>query len=461
MRPAAFFILTFLLVTLPLDTLARGGGGRSSGGSRSGGGGFSGGSGYSSGGYRDRDRSDYDRPYRRSSYLDYLRPSYWDPYPYSRWYDRRRSRDDLFFVLLLLGVVAKFLRGGIRSRRSSTPVAGIFGTAAGPVRQKADQTETLFRGLAKHDPRFEWETTLQAIRRAFLTLQEAWCLRDYRSMAPLVFTHLRKAHESQIGTMIRHREINKMEEVEILSIRIIHLVVDAAKNGYSFSALIEAKARDYTLDEGSGKILRGSLEIEPFEEFWTFQHDGRQWLLREIDQVDASPLLTEPNSVVLQNSTLNEEEPLMPNLDPRAKISRWIRGQGKRNPIWEENRMRNYGRTAALSYIDCLETRNLSNLSAISKAEFIRFLEETFRKSPDHKLEYRNLCTKSAEITWVSESPPAFNVTVKMHAQRVILERERVIQSDPDVQPFDLILQFNEISSPNRFVLSSVKMFKR
>jgi hypothetical protein len=277
-------------------------------------------------------------------------------------------------------------------------------------------------------------------------------------MAPLVFTHLRKAHESQIGTMIRHREINKMEEVEILSIRIIHLVVDAPRNAYSFSALIEAKARDYTLDEGSGKILRGSLEIEPFEEFWTFQHDGRQWLLREIDQVDSSTLLTEPNSVRLQGGAEQEEtEPFMPNLDPRAKISRWIRTQAKRNPIWDENRMRNYGRTAALSYIDGLETRNLSGLTPISSAHFIRFLEETLRQAANQQIEYRNLCTKSAEITWVSERPPAFNVSVKMHAQRVISQGGRTLQSDPDVLPFDLILHFVEEPSQGKFILNSVK----
>ena len=123
--------------------------------------------------------------------------------------------------------------------------------------------------------------------------------------------------------------------------------------------------------------------------------------------------------------------------------------------------MRSFGRTLALAYIEALETKSLEKIHPVVTSEYSRSLKEILKQSEGRDLEHRNLCTKSAEITWVSESPPAFNVTVKMHAQRVVLEGQRVIQSDPDILPFEMILQFIEEPPRGRFLLNSVKTIQR
>ncbi len=456
-----------LALSLPLDAHSRGGGGS---GGRSGGGGSSGGSGRSSfgggGGYhgRSRNREAYDSGlYRREGFLEHL---FWGPstrfgYYSTGPYRSPSRRFDGLALIILLGAAVRFLFGKMRPVNGSRNTLGFSAVSPSAAVQKADATEKLFREQSNRDPRFEWEGTLRTIRHAFLTLQQSWSARDYRMMAPLVFPHLRKSHESQIATLVRHREVNKMEEVEILDIRIIQLTIQAARNTYAFSAFITAKARDYTLREPDGKMIRGSMEVETFEEFWTFQHDGKAWLLREIDQVDTSTLLYEPNSVDWTHGLREQEDPLMPDLDPRGKISRWIRNQSKRNPIWQEDRMRSFGRTLALAYIEALETKSLEKIHPVVTSEYSRSLKEILKQSEGRDLEHRNLCTKSAEITWVSESPPAFNVTVKMHAQRVVLEGQRVIQSDPDILPFEMILQFIEEPPRGRFLLNSVKTIQR
>jgi predicted lipid-binding transport protein (Tim44 family) len=459
-------LLTFCLAQ---DSLARGGGG--SGGSRSGGGGYSGssGRGYSGGGYSRRSRYDDDddyRPYRRESYLDWLllggrRDYYYDRYGhrmYSGGYGRGGPWSDRLPILVSIGAAIYVLFGKLGIGRRDGNKFNFSGLSPSSVIQKADLTEKIFREISTRDSRFEWDSTIQSIRNAFLTLQQSWSSRDYRAMIPLVFPHLRKSHETQLATLVRHREVNLMEEVEILEIRIIQVTLIASRNTFAFSALIRAKARDYTIRETDGRMVRGSMEVEEFEEFWTFQHDGKRWLLREIDQIDSSPLLFEPNSVSFDSGAQETEEPLMPDLDPKGKISRWIRKQSKRNPIWQEDRMKNYGRVLALAYLESLETKNTSKLAPVSSPEMLRSIEKIYEQAGGKTLEHRNLCAKSSEITWVSETPPSYIATVKLHAQRVILNGSEVIQSDQGIQPFELHLNFVEQSTQRKFVLNSVRM---
>ena len=119
--------------------------------------------------------------------------------------------------------------------------------------------------------------------------------------------------------------------------------------------------------------------------------------------------------------------------------------------------MRTLGRNVAMAYLDALETRSLARLRSVCSGEFLARMETLLRQAPDRKLEHRNLCAKSSEVIWVSERPNSYTAQVKLHAQRVVLQNGREVEADPDIRPFDLFLNFAEVSGAKRFELTSIR----
>ena len=81
-----------------------------------------------------------------------------------------------------------------------------------------------------------------------------------------------------------------MERIDLVNVRYTEKA-----DQREFTALITASARDYYLDDRSGKFLRGDQTPARFQEFWTFQLMNGRWLLREIEQAGESDILKDEN----------------------------------------------------------------------------------------------------------------------------------------------------------------------
>ena len=120
-----------------------------------------------------------------------------------------------------------------------------------------------------------------------------------------------------------------------------------------FTALITASARDYYLDDRTGKFLRGDQTPARFQEFWTFQMMNGRWLLREIEQAGESDVLKEDNfAEMLTDDTLKgiygekaapkgEAGPwLEKDVEQKAtRIDRMLNFLSQTDKLWNRNQM--------------------------------------------------------------------------------------------------------------------------
>src|SRR2546423_13592263 len=124
----------------------------------------------------------------------------------------------------------------------------------------------------------------QTARQAFVKLQKCWGARRFEPMRPLMMPDLFAEHCKLLAGMVRQHEINRIENLNVERIDIVGLQYTRDPQQRSFTALITARARDYYVDDRTGRFLRGDTSPSEFQEFWIFQRHGGAWLLRENEQ---------------------------------------------------------------------------------------------------------------------------------------------------------------------------------
>jgi len=160
---------------------------------------------------------------------------------------------------------------------------------------KAEETERMLAGLAAADPSVEPNRLKQRVSEVFLKLQSCWEARDYEPMRGLMTGHLHLVHSRKIADMIEAHEINIMENVELLEVKLVFACYKAEQAARSFTALITASARDYHIDDRTRSFLRGDSSAKRFQEYWVFELEKGAWVLSAINQ------LGESDSVSLEN----------------------------------------------------------------------------------------------------------------------------------------------------------------
>ena len=163
------------------------------------------------------------------------------------------------------------------------------------IEAKSINTLKLINFLAKQDESLQADYLLSVVRNIFNTLQCAWSERDLSSIKQMIMPEIYLQYTSQLEGLIRNNEINKIDDLSILSIDLVNIRYMEKKNDREFTALISASARDYYIDTETGAYIRGDTKSSKFQEFWTFQYQKDTWLLREVEQTTASSYLHDEN----------------------------------------------------------------------------------------------------------------------------------------------------------------------
>jgi predicted lipid-binding transport protein (Tim44 family) len=122
--------------------------------------------------------------------------------------------------------------------------------------------------LRAADPAFSIDAFRTRVRTGFLALQSAWCQQNLEAGRAFLSPGAYFAWRAQLETMTAEGRRNVMENVEVRSIEVMHVV-----HGRVFDDLtvrITAAAADYEVDK-AGKLVFGDREVRPFREEWTFQ----------------------------------------------------------------------------------------------------------------------------------------------------------------------------------------------
>lgn len=227
-------------------------------------------------------------------------------YSYSSYgYSGRRRRSYGLFDLIFLAVAGIILfvkqvfdgfitrSRGRSSYRAAEPRSRLVQN--GLVNPRADRTLDIMKVLGARDPAFNPVELENFARKVFVKAQAAWQERDYTRMNGLIMPAMLSGLTSKAEALKVRGEKNMMEDVQVLHVDFVHVRCPKEKEGRSFTVLMTASARDYTLNERTNFVKAGSLDPQTFQEYWTFHQLGGAWALARIDQVGEMDFMNAPN----------------------------------------------------------------------------------------------------------------------------------------------------------------------
>jgi predicted lipid-binding transport protein (Tim44 family) len=108
----------------------------------------------------------------------------------------------------------------------------------------------------------------QRVKKAFLTLQDAWCKQNLDAGRAFMSPGAYFSWSAQLETMAAEGRRNVMENINVTAVQAVRII-----HGRVFDDVtvrISAAAADYEIDAGN-KIVFGNRSVRPFMEDWTFQ----------------------------------------------------------------------------------------------------------------------------------------------------------------------------------------------
>jgi predicted lipid-binding transport protein (Tim44 family) len=334
------------------------------------------------------------------------------------------------------------------------------------VASKAGKTEKLLIFLGKQDPSVKPEGLRQLADSTFRKLQECWQARNYEPMKPLMMQDLFNQHTAQLNNMIANHEVNHIENLKVEYIDLVNVRYTEKPDQREFTALITATAKDYYLDDKTGRFLRGDKTSARFQEFWTFHRVGDQWLLREIEQAGESDMLKEANfAEMLTDDTLKgiygetakkkgEAGPWLEKEtgEKATRIERMLNFLVQTDKLWDRNQMLEGARQVFMSVYLARESGDLNQVPA---SDLFPAVAENLRNQIKRwqldgvKIEYRNICVRKAELVLVrnfaDNTKDEYTVRISAHAQTIIRRGEQIQSEQEYVTPFEEYWTFGRL----------------
>ena len=333
------------------------------------------------------------------------------------------------------------------------------------IDKKAAKTAKVLEYLSKQDKVWEPVQLKNQARDVFMKLQKCWEARSYGEMKPLLMPYLYKQHLEQIYSLMRNHEIDRIENVNVNLVEIIQLRHYAKKNMQEFTAIIEASAKDYYVDDRNNEFLRGDTTPATFQEFWVFQRQDDSWLLREINQSRESNALSEENFVeeltphqlenIYGESSKQGSGESAPWLEEEmakkeSKIHRMLNFLSKTDRGWDEENMKEIVRKTFVSVLTAFENRDASVLKDLVLPEAFKEYSDNVKEMLDtnKSVEYRNMCVRKVDIVLVKNyadrNMDEFTARVSAHAQTIRKEGGKLVSEEEYVTPFERYLTFRK-----------------
>ncbi|MBI5557108.1 MAG: TIM44-like domain-containing protein [Deltaproteobacteria bacterium] len=141
--------------------------------------------------------------------------------------------------------------------------------------------------IRRSEPAFDPEYFKEVAQDVFFQVQAGWMRRDIQSYRHLLGQRLATEYESHFAEMQKNGQINKLENIAVRKVEVVAAGSDG--NEEFVSVLFTANLLDYTVDEQSSAIIRGSnTEPVKFAEKWTWARPAGTeiWKLEGIEVMD-------------------------------------------------------------------------------------------------------------------------------------------------------------------------------
>ena len=214
---------------------------------------------------------------------------------YGGGYGGRGGGIGLFDLLILGGIgyfiYKKFIKPNMDSRNMSSPFnpfsagsppSSDFQSPPIPITARTDR----YSPIRQSEPDFDPEKFKEAAQDIFFKVQAAWMRRDISSVQNIIGQQLKTEYEAQFADLKQKGLINRLENIAVRSIEI----ADVGQEGQEvyIKILFTANLLDYTVEESSGKVVKGDpAQPVKFEEYWIFarQLTSVLWKLEGIEEI--------------------------------------------------------------------------------------------------------------------------------------------------------------------------------
>lgn len=112
--------------------------------------------------------------------------------------------------------------------------------------------------LLDRDPSFSKPEFLLRASDVFIALQQAWTAKDWRGIRAFESNTLYDQHARQLQVYIDKGQTNVVEDISILN-TVLDAYEEDRENAY-LSVILEARYRDYVIEDESGKVIKGDKE---------------------------------------------------------------------------------------------------------------------------------------------------------------------------------------------------------
>ena len=372
----------------------------------------------------------------------------------------------IFCSMFSLPFLFAFLAWRNKRKKKSENLDFVYGREK--IDPKAGKTEKLLIFLAQQDSSVKPEELRKLVDSTFRKLQECWQARSYEPMKPLLMPDLFNQHTAQLSGMIANHEINRIENLKVETIDLVNVRYTEKPEQREFTALITASARDYYVDDRSGKFLRGDESPARFQEFWTFHYLGDRWLLREIEQAGESDMLKEENfAEMLTDDTIKgiygevakkkgDAGPWLEKAtgEKATRIERLLNFLVQTDRLWDRNQMLERAREV---FMKVYLTKESGDPDKVPAADLFPKVTEHLRQQIDQwrrdgrRVEYRNLCVRKAELILVrnfaDNSKDEYTVRISAHAQKIFFEGDKLRDQQEYVTPFEEYWTFGRLEN--------------
>ncbi len=191
-----------------------------------------------------------------------------DSYAGGSYVDGDSSGGGFFSFLVVAGIIVFIIITQNKRRR----ILQQTGVGAAPTGAALLQPMSTFLRL---DPDFNEAAFKEKLSNLYVQMQNAWQAKDFEPMRPYFTDALYSQFVRQLDALKQNRRTNYVERIAVLDVTLRGWYKDAVND--KIVASIRTRIVDYTLDDGTGKLVSGSTTIERFMEYeWTLVRSSEQ-----------------------------------------------------------------------------------------------------------------------------------------------------------------------------------------
>ncbi|NPV92306.1 MAG: TIM44-like domain-containing protein [Firmicutes bacterium] len=165
-------------------------------------------------------------------------------------------------VIVLLVVVFSIFKG----RKGGGAVDDGEGYAFDQQAQQPQIYAPLDLGpLKERDPNFSEQAFIEKVNNMFIQLQESWTKKDWKPIRPFETDALFNQHAKQLQKFIDSGTTNVMEDIGILSSKIVAYEQDGTFD--VLKVMLKTRFHDYVIDDETKNVLEGDPEEEIFMDY--------------------------------------------------------------------------------------------------------------------------------------------------------------------------------------------------